>query len=293
MPQRTESPESNWRFPLTGSHELTDSDGRQVYVYEEILDPDTNPKKVFNVFCQTDGGTWAVSKRVLSENYVVVKLDKVVELIEQNVDLVGDPTITVSPFKSVWFRKTSQEINLFDDATMKLVFSLVTGIESPEITSPMVVAEVQCANSYDGNSALNFSFSLNITAGVGETSVSYRDYLCLAHLTKRINHTGTIANIEDDIFELQGRVDHVVANLKSIGIDNEINVYIEILTNLFTRDAKRLFSSLCENLVGDFRNLFVVLSIASYCLHKHYDHTRHWRLKSYTSAMYKSLFTSQ
>jgi hypothetical protein len=293
----------DWTVRLRGldeEEELEFEDGgsRQRYLFKEVLDPDENPTGLFNVFCKDQNFVdingdpfWITLNGLVSKSkYVVVKMDKFIKELLQTIPFSDTGArIKHQPFMISWEKETTNEIEFFDDDDAKLVFGIVTAMDSPEITSMKSVTSIHCINSYSGKRALNIDFIIKTSANVNGVSITLKDYFTLTRRKINITHTRRLEDLQTELGAVQEHAKEVICELKDFKDPEKINQIVNDITNRFLMDAKKEFSSLCENLIGDFRNLFFVLTIASYCLDKYYDITRHVDINSYVDKTLKTI----
>ena len=278
--------------------EFGDGENRQLYLFKEVLDPDENPTGLFNVFCKDQNFVdqegeqyWLTLNGLVSKSkYVVVHMDKFIEDLVCTIPFSEkEASITHHPFIIEWENATDVQIEFFDDADAKLVFGLVTGMDSPEITSMKSVVSIDCINSYNGRRSMSIDFIIRTSANINGSSVSVKDYFTLTRKQISVTHTRRLDDLKTEIGSIQEQCNSIISRLKEYNDPEKINEIVNGITDRFLMDAKKDFSSLCENLIGDFRNLFFVLTIASYCLDSHYDITRHVGIRAYVDKVLKTV----
>jgi len=287
---------NNWFFTLSEVPKvLKISEYDQTYLFSRIVDPSGRYTNKFNVFFKEESienASWFTLNGVLTDRYVAASLEKFVEIVTNDVELINEPVIRREPWKSIWFGKTSSNIQYFDDEMSTMIFSLVTGAELTSINNISSNLSMIISNSYDGKRSLRVDYSINTSGRLDINNqvqdVEVVDYFSLGKFSHNVNHTIGLAELSMDLTSIQDNVDTAIITLKNYRTN--LNSVIESISLSFKKESKQQFNSLCENLVDDYRSLYYVLFLASIVLGNNYTISEHMAIRSKIDILYKRIF---
>lgn len=287
---------SLWTSPLSivgKSFSLKEFDTE--YKFVRIIDPASDETGYFNVFCKNPRHTndknnpiWKALPGVLSDRYVVASLEKFVKAIGSQISLLEEPRVNTDLFHAEWIAKSKTEVNMFDDDTAKLVFSMISGIEVESIDKILSNLTIAASNSYDGTKSLRIDYNIHTSAKIGEEVHTLRDFFTLTKFGHAVEHTGNLSEISTNLTDVKNNIE---TNSNFLKTYTNIDGWVKEISKSFGKKVKTKFDDVWSNMVDDYRNLFYLLITTSIVLEQNYKFSDHFRVRSVVDRIFRTILS--
>ena len=263
---------TDWVVSLTGINNVTINEfDKQEFKFRRVKDPAENYTDKFEVFMKYAGtDTWNILNGMLTERYTVASLESFTTQLTSGVGLIGNPEIRVGDFKTAWMGELPTNINIWEDESAKMVFSLLTGTPIESLDNISTKLGLMAINSYDGRSKLRIDYNLRTIANVSGTTREFRDYFSLIKFSKKVIHGQNLSAISEDITGIMTSVDANIAALKAVEISGE-HPLPKLVADSLSKEGKNMFTGIWEGMVPDIKNLYYLTIVASMVIDSHWN----------------------
>jgi hypothetical protein len=293
----------DWGVKLltSGSNDLTINEfGLQTYKYSHVLNPEGEQSGYYSCHCYQNGekktvknyadedieiNVWRTSPRILSKHYVAGNMSSLTAKLDKLFNLKNTKVVSTKPFVISWKGEMQKELKHFDNEGHKIVFEIMTGIESKEIENVKNSTDVFVLNSYGGTSSAYLDFVVNMSfVDNSGNKVSTIDYFTLSKFGYRLLHRGMNFNeMTEKCFNNLDNVSKEVEILKSYNPNEEElkNITIKMKEN-FRNQFNLLWN---ERVPINHRDLYHALLLLSVLLHQNYNAQNHFVLRTAIEAV--------
>jgi hypothetical protein len=278
---------------ISGDNVLQISEYDQTYLYKRVKDPAGEETKKFLVFYKESDSDWEILTGLLSNRYHIASLEKFVNVLLSRIDIQENRILYKEPFRLEWRGKTNFTINTFEDEATKLIFGITSGLDLGSIESIENMnagLTLLVSNSYDGSRSLRIDHTINLKGSIAEKEIEFVDYFTLCNYSNHVIHNSSLINIAEDLESVASNTEANIARLKAAteGID-ELALNI---SRFYSKDIRDQFNSIMENIVPEFKNMYILFMIASIFLSKDYSILRHQKIRGVLDGASRRLLTA-
>jgi len=295
-----DSPQIGWTSELSEEGvqiELSEF-GKQAYTYIPLNT--LNGKFSGYYFCQcvdstyndTDGNAIEfASSGLLSKRYTIANMEKFIGQLKTCVDLKNEPKLYHYPFyMNCQVETTINDLKVLDKEATDMILGFISGVDEESLSNLNTELVVSATNNYSGARSLTVDMILKTTGKSGENEFKFRDFFTLMNHRQKVNHISTLSKMSSSLTNVQPKIDESIKLLRSIDSNNpKLKSIVEGFGNKFLKENKDRFFSHWELVVGDLRNLYNALLIASVVLSENYNTKDHANVGNYINAQLKKL----
>jgi len=289
-----EVPINSWIRSLRdiGNQSLKLEDYGYTYIFKRVIDPCNNLTNKFEVFCNPENTElWFILNGLLTDKYVVVSLSDLVSYVCSQFN-ISESRISKEPWRAIWIGRTNINVNYFDDETSKMIFSLISGLDDAIISNLYSNISLSISNSYNGSRTLRIDYNINSSCNLVSNSdlrnVKLTDFFSLNRFSHKVIHNSNITQINTDLKNINDNIDITMETLKNYR-DN-IDDIIKTISRGFKKENKNQFISVCQNLVPEYRNLYIILICVSAILSNNYSIGEHINIRFLVDTIFCKVF---
>jgi hypothetical protein len=293
IPESSPKPDKNFTTRLEKATTITEF-GLQEYSYLPILDPDKSETGYFS--CHTrdisnkeKSENWKTAAAVLSKRYKVVNLEKIINVIRADTELINKENLKREGFLLSWHGEIEGTFKVFDSREASIIFSILTGHEPKDFEKATTTAKLAITNSYHGKKSLTADFILDNMVLIKKKQMNVPDFFTLLHKSSRAIHAGSlIDDVNSEITKIQEYINDCKRMLK--GHRDNIDQFMEkIQAKLGKKDRSNIID-LWEAVPSDHKNMFLALLIISYVLGNNYSIETHAQIRPIVSSEINKLY---